>query len=270
MAKAKEEEVLTLTVPQIKDYMVCELFYNYRYQEKLYERVVGRELMAQRFESTLKKVVSFFFYKKQANITPSYNALLNRWEKLWFPKDMTAYDIAVEQHEIAHNNMLSFSNIAAVSLERFYNDFAKDEGVPMLIDESYLVPLGDKVRLRGSMDLVLRSKGNYKVIKWSARTRKPGGMNSLMLEFAGQRIAYDHRNNESPRPVRFTLYNLHENPGFQTVEQPNSDEMKALIYWAKEMRDNEHYVPRRGYTAYCKSCPFDLPCANFKDWPTSL
>jgi len=256
----------TLSVNAIKDYQVCELFYKYRYEDKEPEPLFGREILTLRFENTLKKVASFFFYKKQAGVVPSYNAILNRWEKLWFPKDMTAYDLAVEQHEVAHGNMASYSNVAAAALEEFHDTFAEDESQPILIDEKFLIPIGKDLRLEGSIDLALRKGDNYKVIKWSAKPKRPG-MNALVLDFAALRTAFDHRN-DTAKKVSYHLYDLSSGiSGFIDTEQPSITDKRALLYWANDIKNNDVFVPRRGFTAYCRGCPFDEQCAAFAGWP---
>jgi hypothetical protein len=108
-----------LTIESIKDYETCALLYNYRHQEKLAETIPSRELFSLKFENTIKSVINFFFYKKQAGVTPSYSSLLNRWEKLWFPKDTTAYDLIHEQHESFYGNTSSLTSKAAAALLDF-------------------------------------------------------------------------------------------------------------------------------------------------------
>jgi CRISPR/Cas system-associated exonuclease Cas4 (RecB family) len=258
--------VITLTVESIRDYHVCELFYRFRHKDKKHEKLNGRELMTERFENTLKKVASFFFYKIQSGNVPSYNALLNRWEKLWFPKDMTAYDIAVEQHEVNHGNIVSYSNIAAAALESFHDFFSGNESDPILIDEGYLISLGRDLRLKGSLDLVLRTGDKFEVIKWIGRPKKPG-VNSLMIEMAAMRIAFEHRN-KGVKKVNYRSYELASgNQNYVNIDQPKQEDVDALLYWAYDIRDSDIFVPRRGFTAYCKSCPFDVDCANFSGWP---
>lgn len=250
--------------------MVCEFFYKSRYIDEEHELIHGRELMAERFENTLKKVAAFFFYKKQADSVPSYNALLNRWEKLWFPKDMTAYDLAVEQHETTHGNIASYSNIAAASLEFFHNKFKDDPYMPVAIDEEFIVPLGRGVKLEGSFDLVLKRGDSYKVIKWYGRRQKPK-TDSVLLDFAALRYAFEYRA-EYERTADFLLYNLtaSHGSGFIKIDYPQKADMEALRYWAKEIEQSETFVPRRGFTAYCRGCPFDEQCLNFTNWPTEM
>jgi len=263
-----ETKVKTLDVEAIRDFQVCELYYRYKYEEQRHIPIYSRELMVDRFENTLKKVASFFFYKKQAETTPSYTAILNRWEKLWFPKDMTVYDMAVEQHESVKGNMATYSNTAAAALEAFHNEFAEDDYDPIMIDENYLIPLGDDMRLSGAIDLVLRKNDHFKVIKWNALQRRPG-IDSLMLDMAAMRFAFEHRNDKSVRgKVDYLCYDLTSaHASYVNVEQPTKADINALMYWALEIKNTDVYVPRRGFTAYCKGCPFDEPCANFDEWP---
>lgn len=251
----------TFTVPQVKDFMVCELFYKYRYLDKEHESISGREQMTRRFESTLKRVASFFFYKKQGGITPSYNSLLNRWEKLWFPKDMTAYDLAVEQHEVVHGNLASLSNSAAITLMQFHEDFAGDKADPVLIDEKFLVPMGKDTRLEGTIDLVTRLGDEYKLYKWAVRQKRPA-LGSLTLDFAAQRLAFEFRN-EVKKKVSYTLYDIGSaRPGSIAVD-PSESDVRALRFWADEAASTKIFVPRRGLTSYCRGCVFDKPCSNF-------
>jgi CRISPR/Cas system-associated exonuclease Cas4 (RecB family) len=265
MAPKEEFKELILNVPTIQDYQVCELFYDYRYNKQEHELILGREMLAERFENTLKRVASFFFYKKQGQSTPSYNALLNRWEKLWFPKDADAYDLATEQHETNFNNNTSYTTAAAAALMQFHEDFANDPADPILIDEKFLVPISNSVRLEGKIDLLLRYKDTFKVVKWSGRQKRPND-SVLTLDFAAQKMAFEYRNERRKR-VSYYLYDLGSTrPGFVPMS-PKVKDVNALVFWAKDIEQNDLFVPRRGYTPYCRSCPFDRQCSEWNEWP---
>lgn len=257
-----EEQVTNLTIEAIKDFQVCERFYDYRYNDHESESILGRELFAQRFENTLKRVASFYFYKRQAEITPSYTALLNRWEKLWFPKDMDAYDLAIEQQDINHGNLSSYSNAAAASLEQFHNIFSKDKSDPILIDEPFTLTVGKYTRIEGRIDLMLRDKRRTRVLKWTGRRRS---INALILDFAAMKMAIENR---EVRPVglEFGLYDLSSVKGkYEQFEVAQTD-VDSLRYWANEIANKDKFVPRRGLTSYCKNCPFDKQCLGWTDW----
>lgn len=265
MAVVKTFEETVLTTDAIKDFQICALLYDLRHKETIGEPILGRELLARRYEETLKRVASFFFYKKQSGNTPSYNAILNRWEKLWFPKEMTPYDMAVEQHEAWHGNLASYNTDAAVALMKFHEDFADDSWQPILIDEKFLVPLTREVRISGQFDLVLRKGEEHRVVKYAGRLRRPP-MNTLMMDFAVLRHAFESRN-EQRRKVSYHLYDLGSSkPGFVKA-RPTKSDLNALHFWVNQAAKTEVYAPRRGLTAYCRGCPFDRPCSMWNHYP---
>lgn len=257
--------MLTLSADSIRDYQVCSFYFNQKYMLKTSDGGYAREQLAEKFESTLRKVVSFFFYKRQGGIVPSYNALLNRWEKLWFPKNITAYDISIERHESAHGNLASYSNTAAAALLQFYEDFIDYPGDPVMIDEKFLVPLNKELRLEGTFDLMLRKKHNFQIIRWSTKTKRPAS-DSFNYDFAAQRIAYEYRNHNKWHP-EYLLYDLGStHPGGVPMD-PTKEDVNTLLYWANEAYhavNKEKYVPRRGFTTYCRGCEFDKPCRSFE------
>lgn len=267
MARKEIDNIHVVTVDAIRDYHVCELFYRYRYEDELIEPIDYHKLNADRFRSTLSKVVSYYFYKRQAGSNVSYRSLLNRWEKLWFPKEMDAYDMAVQQHSVAQGNLATYSNAAISALEAFYNDFHEDEGVPVSIKEEYLVPLREDIRLQGEIDLVLRyPNGRMRVIKWLGN-RLHANHNFMSMEFSALRFAMNHRLGNQIN-ASYHLYDLvAPNRGFVELPQPTGDDMKALLFWATQIAEAESYVPRRGFTAYCRGCPFDKECEEYSQWP---
>lgn len=262
----EETPIITITPDALADFQTCARLYDYRYRDDLYEAIPSRELMGQRFENTLKRVLSFFFYKKQGGITPSYSALLNRWERLWFPKDTSSYDLAVEQHDLAYGNLASFSNEAALALLKFYEDFGVDDPAdPVMIDESFVVPILDHdVRLAGSFDLCLRNAKTkeYKVINWSAGRQRPSA-SRIAIDFSVLKFAFEYRN-EQARDVTYALYDLtNAKDSFIPIEIL-SDDIDTLLFWVQEIKDERVFPSRRGFTTYCKSCPFDSVCAKWK------
>ena len=253
--------ITRLTVEGIKDFQVCSLFYDYRHQRGEIEAINNRELMAQRFRNVLLRIVTFYFYKKQSGLTPSYNAILNKWERYWFPKEMDAYDIAVEQHTVSHGNLTQYSNIAAVGLLKMYEDFDDKTIEPLLISEPFSVPLASDIVLEGTFDLVFRHAGHHTVVKFSTSKRRPTEAN-LQMDMAALRIAWEYRNGPS-KPARYYLYDLASaRPGLLNMD-PDDEVVDNLKFWARMIRDSDIFFPRRGLTTYCKGCPFDAQCSKW-------
>lgn len=258
----------SLTAETIKDYQTCPRLFDYRHQEHLYEPVDMRQAAVDRFEDTMKHVVTFFFYKKQGGNVPSYSALLNRWERLWFPKGTSAEDIMSEQHSGFYKNNASYTTEASAALLNFYETFSEDEGEPFLIDEKFVVPFTKEIKLEGSFDLVLRyrPKKTFIMFKWSARGKKPA-ISNLEIDFSVLKYAFDYKTESMDNYTKlYGLYDLtSSNPGFEQVLSTKADQ-SALKFWANSIIEDKVYPPRRGLTPYCKSCPFDKHCTDWNGW----
>lgn len=254
-----------LNIEAIKDYEVCALLYNYRHQEKLPETIPSRELFSLKFENTIKSVINFFFYKKQAGITPSYSSLLNRWEKLWFPKDTTAYDLIHEQHESFYGNTSSLTSKAASALLDFYNHHSEDDSIPMAIDQQFWVPVGNKSKIDGKFDLILYKNGEYFIYKWVFNFRKSHA-SLYQMDFAVLHEAFAHKFPDKISKAHFGYYDILSSSKSFVEYDTSIEDSKALRYWCSAIEQDDKYVPRRGLTSYCKKCPFDKPCSKWSNW----
>lgn len=254
-----------LTVEAIKDYQTCALLYNYRHSEKIPETVHSRDLLAIRFENTIKSVVNYFFYKKQGGFVPSYSSLLNRWEKLWFSKDISSYDIIHEQHESFYGNTASLTSKAAAALLEFYNRHSESQAVPMAIDQQFYLPVEKSAKINGKFDLITYYDSYYYVYKWVFNFRN--SHNSMyQMDFAVLHEAFKHKFPEKINQVKFGYYDLISSSQKFVEYEFEQDDSRALKYWCATISEDEKFVPRRGLTSYCKKCPFDTPCSKWKDW----
>lgn len=254
--------MIEFSVNSIRDYQICAFLYQCRHVEKQPETVYSRDLLSQRYENVLRRVVAFFFYKKQSGITPSYASVLSRWEKLWFPKEMTAYDLAVQSNAMTHGNYTTYSNLAAASLLQMHEDFSKTIGEPIMLEETYVVPIGKNMKLSGTFDLALRLKNDVHIIKWSTKAKRPPAA-SMAYDMAAMQYAFEQRGSLRDCNIKYHFYDFgSSHPGFVDVEY-SSEDMNTLFYWAKDATETKHFVPRRGLTAFCKGCPFDDPCSKF-------
>lgn len=256
-----------LTIEAIKDYETCALLYDYRHQQKLPETISSRDLFSQKFENTIKSVMNFFFYKKQGGFTPSYSSLLNRWEKLWFPKGTTAYDLTHEQHESFYGNTASLTSKAAAALLDFYNTYSEDDSIPMAIDQQFCIPVGKGTKINGNFDVILFKDGEYYIYKWVFNFRHSHA-SLYQIDFSVLHEAFAHKFPEKISKAHFGYYDiLSSNQKFVEYDI-NIEDSKSLRYWCSTIEEDEKFVPRRGLTSYCKKCPFDKPCSQWKNWET--
>lgn len=260
MKAVNEQETLSLTVQDVIDYMVCGLYYDCKVNRKEPMTFDFSVIRNEKFENTMKQVMFHFLFKKQAGIQVEFKTLLKKWEKLWFPKDLTVYDIAVERHAINYDNIHVYSSLAVGALHAFIEHFSDPRLEVMILDEDFIVPLPNHIRLQGKFDIVLRTGGAYRIIKLISKRNRP---KPHQFEFAALRSAFEHRNDRYLKAT-YHLYDLAANGNpFVPVLQPTTNDVDALVYWASEIRENPSYVPRRGFTSYCKGCSFDDICRRF-------
>lgn len=257
-----------LTAEALKDFRICALHYELKHEKKLDTSPNIRERRVNRFDETVKKVCTFFLYKKQAYAEPSYQALLNRWQKLWFAEGTSASDIAALKNEILWGNDTSYTTQAAVAFLKFFEEFADKQGTQvLLVDEKFCVPLGKEIALEGSFDLVTREQDpdgvfHYKIYKWITNNlKKP--ITYWAFDFAVQAYAFKYRNNNKPLRTSYYLWDFGSTvPGAKEIEI-EKDDLDSISYWAELLNSTEIFVPRRGLTSLCKSCPFDKECRNW-------
>lgn len=252
-----------INLQQLKDYQVCARLYDYRHVDKLSEKIGGRELMIKNFENTLKSIVNFYFYKKQSGSAPSYASLLNRWEKHWYPKDTTAYDIIHEQHESFHKNNASYTSQAASALLSICENFSDPNIIPIAINEEYIVQATKEVSVADKFDLIYSLNKKTYVVKWVFNFQFKKEY-LYTIDFALANMAYFNKYGRRIDNADFGYYDL-LNPKSNFVKfESKKEDVDALVAWCHSLSDEKFFLPKRGLTAYCKSCPFDSPCSKWK------
>jgi hypothetical protein len=252
-----------VTPNSIKDFKTCSLLFKYRHEEQLSETIGGRDLLSERFENTIKDIVYFFFYKKQGGYTPSYASLLNRWEKLWFSKDISAYDIMTEQHESAYGNNASLTSKAANILLSFHEHFSDSAFIPIAINEEFIFPISKDVKIKDKFDVILYKDNSYYVIKLMFNY-KNNHQHMNQIDFTTIYSAFAHKNPTRISKLKVGYCDLaSQNAQFSEYEILE-DDINSLKFWCDEIFNTEKFIPRRGLTWYCKKCPFDTPCSKWK------
>lgn len=254
--------MLQVTTKSIKDYQTCSLLYRYRYLDQMPETIGGRDLLTERFENVLKDIVYFFFYKKQGGYTPSYSSLVNRWEKMWFGKDVSAYDIMTEQHESAYGNNASLTSKAANVLLNFHETFSSIESIPIAINEDYIFPITSKVKIKDKFDIILFQNNMYYVIKF-VFNYKNSHQYMYQVDFASAYAAFSHRNPSKIANMQVGYCDLLSQKVMFNQYDISKEDVDTLKFWCDEINDSKAHAPRRGLTWYCKQCPFDKPCSKW-------
>jgi CRISPR/Cas system-associated exonuclease Cas4 (RecB family) len=257
---------MKLVTPKgLKDFQTCALLYKYRHEDQLLEKIQSRDLVAERFENTIKEIVYYFFYKKQGGYAPSYSSLLNRWEKLWFSEDVSHYDIITEKHESAYGNNASLTTKAAAILLSFHKNFSDQDFIPISINDECVVPVGRTAKLKYVFDVILAKGKKYYVIKFLFNY-KTSHQHMYEVDFAAMKHAYSFKNPTKVKETRFGYIDFAQPKIFFEEYDVDDEDVMALEFWTEEIVNEEAFVPRRGLTWYCKKCPYDKPCSKWKGW----
>lgn len=254
--------MLELNIDAIKDFQICERLYDYRYNDKLYEKVYSRDLLSLKFESTIKNIIYFFWFKKQGGFVPSYSSLLNRWEKLWFPKNTDAYDIMIDQHESHYGNMASYTTKASSLLLRFYEIYSDFDAIPIGISESYIAVINKDIKINDKFDLIYRKNNKNYVIKFLFNYKSKNSF-IYQVDFATMYLGFRSHHPLQLHNTSFGYIDFASN-NLNFVEYDiNDEDIDSLKFWGSQILEKQVFVPRRGLTSYCKKCPFDKPCSTW-------
>lgn len=257
--------MLSLTTDSIKDFQTCERLYDYRYVEQLPEKLYSRDIYTSRFESTIKNILYYFWYKKQAGISPSFSSLLNRWEKLWFPKNMDSYDIITEQHESAYGNVASLTTKASSVLLNFHEKYSDYNLIPIAISEDYTAVVNKNIRVEDTFDLIYHKDGFNYAVKFLFNYRTANRF-MYQVDFATMYVGFKNRHPFKIDSTKFGYIDLLSDNLKFTEYEISQEDVDSVEYWGDAIFEKEVFVPRRGLTPYCKKCPFDEPCSKWNGW----
>jgi len=253
----------TITVEAIKDFQICERLFDYRHIQKMSEKMYSREINSDKFEKTIKNIICFFMFKKQSGSLPSYAAILNRWEKMWFPKDTNSYDIITEQHETVYGNMSSLTTKAANSLLLFYSHYSKVDFIPISISEEYYISTKKGISIKDSFDVIVYFNKTFYVIK-ILFNYKNSKKDIYKTDFACLKKGFESRHPDKSHLTKYGFIDMmSQNIGFQEYLL-SQDDIMVFDDWCDKIDATEIFMNKRGLIPYCKKCPFDDPCSKWK------
>jgi hypothetical protein len=256
--------MIKTTCEGLKDFQVCERYYDFKFNDEIPEKYSSQDILEQRFENTLKKIIQFFWYKKQSGITPSYASLLNKWEKLWIPKGVDSYDISTMQNSVSKSNSINLTTKAAASLLAFHEEYSSSEYIPFSIDEEYFLT-NNQVMITGVFDLILYKNGKTYVIKFVADYKK-SKRHTIQFEFAAMRKAFSVRYRENEVKPVFCYMDITSEDMLINEFEIHQYDFDELDYWCDRLSSTEVFVPKRGLIPLCKKCPFDKQCSEWSSW----
>jgi hypothetical protein len=256
---------MNITPEQVRDYEACPRFYDYSYGEgSVGVKLNKRQQLSAEFMETIKRVANYYFYKKQAFNDPTLKSLYNRWQKDWYG-DTSAVDIAQMQNSIQQRSRTAFSSRAVEVIKELFEDFSDVTGDQIFwLNEDYIVPiLKQETILEGTVDLVIRQKekNRFHIFKW---TNSNESTQSLQYELAAAEYAFRYRYSSKDMDTRHYLWNFYGQKIGRQQFQLEQKDYDLFAYNAHNLVHDKLFVPRFGYSTYCKSCPYTNKCVKWQ------
>lgn len=256
---------MEVTPDQITDYEACPRFYDFKYNDESTQgKSNKRKEESDKFLQTLSKVSNYYLYKKQSFSDPTLKSLYNRWQKDWYG-DMSAKDIVTMQNSVQQRSKTSYSTRAMEVIRNIYSDFESVSGDQVFwLNEDYVVPiLNQEGVLTGTVDLVLRQKeqNRFHIFRWADSTQ-PIHVHKYHMAAAEYALRYRYDFKEmNTRHYLWYLYGPKIGRKEVTTETKDFD---LMGYFADQIRKDEFFVPRFGFSTYCKSCPYSTKCVRWE------
>jgi hypothetical protein len=251
--------VTEITSDKLRDFQLCR----YLYQQKQingrceHARRTDRELLRDKMEQTLIKVICFAYFEKMENKIVTYSQVINRWEKLWFG-DMNREDVFGSVNSPGRN-IHSINTDAMEILNRFYASFERDNAVVTMLSEPYTVPIGDSGVCHDFVTLAVR-RGDVHYLEYyttkSAKAFMPGSerYHKAILDSMAYSRDFD------VIPI-VKVNHLKSNKIDEYI--PTTLQWRQLIELADEMSETDRY-PASGHNYWCDRCQFKDECHGWQ------
>jgi CRISPR/Cas system-associated exonuclease Cas4 (RecB family) len=249
----------SVTAEEIRDFQLCKFLYQKKHIEKVITSMTlpQRDKLVYEFEDAVEKTIKYFYFETMNSNVPNLKNLFSRWERIWF-KNVTVDNI-IEEEDHPQKNINSYNTDAHAILNTFYKRNAKNPGEVVIINEAYEVPVTERTKARGQIDLVLRFGKNIIIPHFGLRTQSQFGKGTERgYKIILDSIAYRHKTESTESRVRIELLK-----NGKTIDTVVSDlELKQVKQLSDEIDGCTTFYSSAG-NWWCKNCQFSKLCGNW-------
>lgn len=247
-----------VSMNEIMDYKSCPQLYKFRYIDSLPEK----KDLSDYFRECLKKTISYFYFCMIDKKEKSLNNLFQKWEQLWFSKEIN--------ENFPQNEIREGSNSAVNLIKNFYKYTCQEKIIPVAVDFRYEVTFeGDKnIHVTGKIDLI-------KVVDDKSRNRETDLVffsysSSMPDEFQSKidlnttMAAYAFRKNFDARESGVILCNIGKKQEL-VIHKTGSDFIRSqkILHNIVSGIENRIFYPSDN-ALNCRKCKFRSFCINEK------
>lgn len=248
-----------MTSEQLKDYLYCPMYYQYRHIEKL--STPPHTIMSS-YEFGVRRVMFWMFTQIQNGQTPELKEMLRRFGVYWLeeedPKSLKIY------RERKQNEDRRLSGLSTI--ERIFRYFEKKPGTPILINKRYTVPVSG-IDVTGNYDLIRELQWEHRhetQLEIVSIQNRVGNLSSDLLKYDLDLLLSVHAfreqfQQEEDRSLA-VIINEKSHPKKVKIEDYNLEHLKVMVETVAENIDKKRFyiMPNRN----CKICPFIRECKS--------
>jgi len=260
-------DVKTLTIEQVFDYLRCPLQYHIKHERQL-EVLKEDRKQDIAFKEAFHQTIYYYFNSLQAKHVPSLKQMYEKFAKLWHEKSdieiegVFVSDLAQSTRD-ARIRKEKYLHKGYKLIKQFYEKSAKEEYIPIAVNHEYRISFGN-LNIVGKFELIRERVDKetqsrfIEVVDFRTGLTKPEGF-FLRHDLNATFMHYAFTASFKKMPDAFIMDYV--GAGKEIVFERNENDYKRLVSVLKGVAngiDGDDIFPRHGY--HCKQCPFQSVC----------
>lgn len=253
---------MRISIREIRDYQRCPLYYKMKHIDEIPVDKTINEYFKDCFRLSL---YSYYFYIIE-NKKKSFEAMLKRWEAMWFSSDM--------MEVISEADLKAKSNEAVSMFSGFYKKYGAIEATPIAVNFSYeaIFPGTQNLHVTGSIDLIQvvndRTRRSETVLSSFNLSSKHADTFLMKNDLALSVASYAFRSSFKSKEDRIIIQNILCKEDTPTLRTGNDFERaeKAIRNIYRAIEGGVFYPAPSSKN--CLTCPYKTFCLNEKSITT--
>jgi len=252
---------MRISISDVNDYIKCPLFYKL----KNLDEVPMDKTVDDYFRDYFKLALYFYYFSLIEKNRKSYEAMMKRWEELWFSDEMMSL--------FPEATLKEKSNEAVPLMTYFFKRYEAEPTLPIAVNFRYEAIFEGKEHLHvtGDIDLIKivgdgTRKRETQMVFFSMASRYPDQF-FLKCNLGTSVASYAFRSNFKEKEDKIIIQNVRLEEDVPTLRTGN-DFMRAekiIRNVCKGIKEGVFYPAPNNIV--CSSCSFKLFCLNEKSIP---
>lgn len=249
---------MRISETEIRDYVRCPLYYKFKHVDDLPLDVTLDDY----FKDYFKLSLYFYYFSIIEKRPKSFEAMMKRWEELWFSKDM--------RERFDENTLKDKSNDAVVIMNNFFKKYSGESIVPIAANLQYeaIFTGEENIHVTGIIDLIKivndRTRRSETCLCSFHMHKTPPDVFFVKNDILLSVKSFAFRSNFKSTESKILITNLRSQEDVPTIRTGNDfvRAEKAIRNICQGIKSGVFY-PNPG-PINCSNCTFKIFCLNEK------